>query len=82
MRLVVAAWCLAGIVFVNAYTSSIVSYLMAPRFVPLIKTVQDLADSHELKISVRKSTSQYSALMVIRLIIAIKLQEIFYTLKP
>ena len=54
MRLVVAGWCLAGIVFVNSYTSSVVSYLMAPKFLPLINTVQDLADSHVLSVAIRK----------------------------
>ncbi len=50
----VAAWCLMAIVFVNSYTSSIVSYLMAPRFLPLINTVQELADSNELQMVIRK----------------------------
>ena len=63
-RMVVAAWCLAGIVFVNAYTSSLVSYLMSPRYLPLINTVQDLADSHKLHIAVRKFTFEYSTMMV------------------
>ena len=63
-RLVVAAWCLAGIVFVNTYTSSLVSHLMAPRFLPLINTVQDLSDSYKLNIAVRKFTVEYATLMV------------------
>ena len=64
MRLLVASWCLAGVVFVNAYTSSVVSYLMAPKFVPLINTLEDLANSDKIQLVVRKSNAQYSILMV------------------
>ena len=64
MRLVVAGWCLMAIVLVNCYTSSLVSYLMAPRFLPLINTVQDLADSRDLKIAVFKFSAVDSALFV------------------
>ena len=63
-RLVVAVWCLIAVVFVNSYTSSLVSYLTAPRFIPLINTVQDLADSREIKIAPLKFTSIDSALAV------------------
>lgn len=68
-RLVVAAWCLISIVIVNSYTSSLVSHLMAPKFSPLINTVQDLADSREISIVVLKHTSVDSALFVIRIAI-------------
>ena len=63
-KLVVAVWCLIAVVFVNSYTSSLVSYLTAPRFVPLINTVQDLADSRELQVSSLKFTSIDSTLLV------------------
>jgi hypothetical protein len=64
-RIVIAAWCLMGIVFVNSYTSSLLSYLMAPTFLPVISTVQDLADSHDIEIASLKHTSVDSALFVI-----------------
>lgn len=63
-KLVVAVWCLIAVVFVNSYTSSLVSYLTAPKFVPLINTVQDLADSRELQVSSLKFTSIDSTLLV------------------
>ena len=66
-RLAVAGWCLAGIVFVNSYSSSLVSYLMAPRFVPLMNTVQDLADSNVIRPFIRKDSFQSTTVMVSRL---------------
>ncbi|XP_057374584.2 glutamate receptor ionotropic, kainate 2-like [Daphnia carinata] len=56
-RLIVTAWCLTAVVFVNSYTSSLVSYLMAPKFVPVITTLQSLADSKEISLMVLKHTS-------------------------
>nr|CAH0112794.1 unnamed protein product [Daphnia galeata] len=61
-RIVIAAWCLMGIVFVNSYTSSLLCYLMAPTFLPVISTVQDLAESHDIEIASLKHTSVDSAL--------------------
>ncbi|XP_057374504.2 glutamate receptor ionotropic, delta-2-like [Daphnia carinata] len=61
-RIVVASWLLMGTVFVNCYTSSLLSYLMAPTFLPLISTVQDLADSRDIQIAAPKHSSVDSAL--------------------
>ena len=66
-RLAVAGWCLAGIVFVNSYSSSLASYLMAPRFIPLMNTVQDLADSNVIRPFIRKDSFQSTTVMVSRL---------------
>lgn len=70
-RCIIAAWCLTAVVFVNSYTSSLVSYLMAPKFVPLINTVKNLADSHDISIVVLKHTSVESILFVGRNIFSI-----------
>ena len=67
-RMVIAAWCLMGIVFVNSYTSSLLSYLMAPTFLPVISTVQDLAESHYLHLIILKNTVVDSVLLVIGII--------------
>lgn len=56
-RLILAAWCLTAAVFVNSYTSSLLSYLMAPKFSPLISTVKSLAESRDISITVLKHTS-------------------------
>ena len=37
---------------------------MAPRYLPLINTVQDLADSNDIHIAVRQFTFEYSTMMV------------------
>ena len=63
-RLAVAGWCLAAIVFVNSYSSSLVSYLMAPRYVPLMNTVQDLADSNVIHPFIRKDSFQSTTVLV------------------
>ncbi len=63
-RLLVAAWCLMAVVFINSYTGILVSYLMAPKFLPLITTVQSLADSREISVAVSKHTSVEAALFV------------------
>ena len=63
-RLVAAGWCLAAIVFVNSYSSSLVSYLMAPRYIPLMNTIQDLADSNVIHPFIRKDSFQSTTVMV------------------
>ncbi len=63
-RLVVAAWCLVAVVFVNSYSSSLVSYLMAPKFLPAITTVKSLAESRDVQVTVLKYTSVESILFV------------------
>lgn len=80
-RLIIAAWCLMGIVFVNSYTSSLLSHLLAPTFLPVISTVQDLADSHIVQITSLKHTSADSALLVFDIIIimiVINNPQLFY----
>ncbi|XP_046651979.1 uncharacterized protein LOC124342838 [Daphnia pulicaria] len=51
-----------AVVFINSYTGILVSYLMAPKFLPLITTVQSLADSREITVAVSKHTSVEAAL--------------------
>jgi ionotropic glutamate receptor len=63
-RLLVATLCLMAVVFINSYTGILVSYLMAPKFLPLITTVQSLADSREITVAVSKHTSVEAALFV------------------
>ncbi len=64
MKMIIGIWCLTAIVLVNSYTSSLVSHLMAPRFVPIINTAQELADSRELKISALEFSSVDSTIFV------------------
>ena len=62
-----------AVVFVNSYTSSLVSYLMAPKFLPLVSTIQDLADSRDVRILSLKSTSS-EAVLLVRFIYLIKVK--------
>ena len=54
----------------STYTSILVSYLMAPKLLPLINTVQELADSSDLKIAVLKFSSIDSTIFVSQRLIA------------
>jgi len=41
-RLVQGAWCLAAIVLFNAYCSTLISYLISPRMMPIAKSYEEL----------------------------------------
>lgn len=63
-RLLVAAWCLVAIVIVNSYTTTLASYLMAPRYKPLVNSIEDIADSSRPMLMVLKEGSYESFLLV------------------
>jgi len=41
-RFVQGAWCLAAVVLFNAYCSTLISYLVSPRLMPVAKTYKDI----------------------------------------
>ena len=43
MRLILGAWCLLSLCMTTAYSSVLVSFVMAPHYKPLVDTVDDLA---------------------------------------
>lgn len=45
LRLVAGAWCLLGFFWINAYSSVLISFITAPKYVPLVDSVQELVDS-------------------------------------
>ena len=45
-RIIQGTWCLAAFVLLNAYSSTIISYLTAPKLMPVTKTLQELGSSH------------------------------------
>jgi len=51
-RIVVATWCLSAFVFVNAYSSTVTSYLMAPKLQPFSKSFEDIASGHPQKLQI------------------------------
>jgi len=42
-RILQGTWCLAAFVLLNAYSSTIISYLTAPKLMPVAKSVEDVA---------------------------------------
>lgn len=53
MRIIAGVWVLAGMVLVNSYSSTVISYLTLPKMKPPIKTFEDLAASKEVGIALR-----------------------------
>ena len=49
-RLVQGAWCLAAFVLFNAYCSTLISYLISPRLMPMAKTYEDVASGYPQKL--------------------------------
>jgi len=45
-RFVQGAWCLAALVMVNAYCTTLISYLISPRLMPVAKTYEDVASGN------------------------------------
>ena len=66
-RQMISVWCLTAVVLANSYISTLVSYITAPRFTPLINTVQDLADSHHLQIAILRFSATDFNLFVSKL---------------
>ncbi|EFX87003.1 hypothetical protein DAPPUDRAFT_312492 [Daphnia pulex] len=54
-RLVAGVWCLAAFVFVQAYTSTLFTYVVTPVNPPLVKSAYDLADKEDVNVLVRKA---------------------------
>lgn len=51
-------------VLIQSYTSCLVAYLTAPKFIPFVNSVEELANSNEIVTVVRKYTSIESDLTV------------------
>jgi len=61
-RLVQGAWCLVAFVLVNAYCSTLISYLISPRLMPVARTYQDVASGSPQKL---KLLAEKNALLAI-----------------
>ncbi len=48
LRLVMGAWCLVSVCLITAYSSVIVSFVMAPHYRPLVDTVKQLAENEDI----------------------------------
>jgi hypothetical protein len=52
-RLVAGVWTLAAFIFVQAYTSTLFTYVVAPVNHPLINSLYDIADNPEIHLLVK-----------------------------
>jgi hypothetical protein len=59
------AWLLAAMVLVNSYSGTVVSHLTAPRMMPSINTLDDLATSENTGVIVIDNTLIAQDIMVI-----------------
>ncbi|XP_046449181.1 ionotropic receptor 93a-like [Daphnia pulex] len=56
-RLVAGVWILAAFIFVQAYTSTLITYVVTPINQPLINSVYDIAGSSDINLLVRETGS-------------------------
>ncbi|XP_032789947.2 LOW QUALITY PROTEIN: glutamate receptor ionotropic, kainate 2 [Daphnia magna] len=54
-RLVAGIWTLAAFIFVQAYTSILFTYVVAPVSLPLINSIYDIADSDDINLLMKKA---------------------------
>lgn len=54
-RLVAGVWSLAAFIFVQAYTSTLITYVVTPVNLPLVSSAYDLVDKKDINVLVRKS---------------------------
>ena len=65
LRLVQGAWCLAAFVLVNAYCSTLISYLVSPKLMPVAKTYQDLATGYPQNLKLLAEKNEVLALFAL-----------------
>ncbi|XP_046448145.1 glutamate receptor ionotropic, delta-1-like isoform X1 [Daphnia pulex] len=56
IRLVAAAWCLAAFIFVQAYNSTLFTYVVTPVHQPLINSIYDIFENSDINLLVRTDT--------------------------
>lgn len=61
-RLVQGAWCLAAFVLVNAYCSTLISYLISPQLMPVAKTMEDIISGSPQKLKLLAEKNEILAL--------------------
>ena len=61
-RLVQGAWCLAAFVLVNAYCSTLISYLVSPRLMPVAKTFEDITSGSPQKLKLLAEKNEIVAM--------------------
>ena len=64
IRLAAGTWCLACFVLVTAYSSVLVSYIIAPNLKPIIDSANDVPKVPGLKIVIEKGSTLGSLFLV------------------
>jgi len=64
IRLAAGTWCLACFVLVTAYSSVLISFVVAPNLKPIIDSVKDIPKVKGLAMVVEKGTTLEAQLMV------------------
>jgi hypothetical protein len=62
--LAAGAWCLACFVLVNAYSSVLISFVVAPNLKPIIDSVKDIPKNKGWAMVVEKGTTLEAQLLV------------------
>lgn len=52
LRLIAGVWCLTMVVLVNAYSSTLMSYLTVPKLTPIVNTLTELAASRDSQLTI------------------------------
>ena len=63
-RIVAGVWVLAAFVFVQAYQSLLITYVMAPVEAPLINSAYDIAESNDINLLVKREGTIQAVLKV------------------
>jgi hypothetical protein len=66
-QIIIGAWLLAAMVLVNCYSGTVVSYLTAPRMIPSINNLEDLAASEDVGVLVLDNNVIGQQIMVIKI---------------
>ena len=64
IRLLLYTWCFLSIILFNAYSSTLISYLMTPRYHTMIESVEDIVDMKRPVFMVSKYSSNEAAVLV------------------
>lgn len=66
IRLIAGVWCLAAFVFVSAYNSTLITYVLAPINYPLVNSLQEAVDRSDVILWIRNSGTMDNLMRTVR----------------
>ena len=63
-KILTGIWLLSMVVLINGYSGVLTSYLTIPKLNPIANTLQEVADSKELRVTVEKNVSISQSFLV------------------